>query len=100
MPCSPGTTHLDDLVTHLASDESSEVAELGATCLYAVYDPVSRRLNLAAAGHPAPALLLPDGSAALVEMSAGPPSASAASPSRRPSCCCPRAPCSPSIPTV
>ncbi|MEW2558835.1 SpoIIE family protein phosphatase [Streptomyces griseorubiginosus] len=66
-------THLDDLVTHLASDESGEVAELGATCLYAVYDPVSRRLNLAAAGHPAPAVLLPDGSATLVEMTAGPP---------------------------
>jgi PAS domain S-box-containing protein len=67
-------THLDDLVTHLASDDrGDEVAELGATCLYAVYDPVSRRLNLAAAGHPAPALLLPDGTARLVEMTAGPP---------------------------
>jgi PAS domain S-box-containing protein len=67
-------THLDDLVTHLASDEDGdEVAELGATCLYAVYDPVTRRLNLAAAGHPAPALVLPDGSARLIPMSAGPP---------------------------
>ena len=67
-------THLDDLVTHLASDDrGDEVAELGATCLYAVYDPVSRRLNLAAAGHPGPALLLPDGTARLVEMTAGPP---------------------------
>ncbi|MHC3474558.1 SpoIIE family protein phosphatase [Streptomyces sp. 7R007] len=66
-------THLDDLVTHLASDDSGEAAELGATCLYAVYDPVSRRLNLAAAGHPAPAVLLPDGTANLVPMTAGPP---------------------------
>jgi len=67
-------THLDDLVTHLASDDrGDEVAELGATCLYAVYDPVSRRLTLAAAGHPAPALLLPDGTASLVPMAAGPP---------------------------
>ncbi|MDN0201169.1 SpoIIE family protein phosphatase [Streptomyces sp. S.PNR 29] len=67
-------THLDDLVTHLATgDDSDEVAELGATCLYAVYDPVARRLNLAAAGHPAPALVLPDGTARLVPMSAGPP---------------------------
>jgi PAS domain S-box-containing protein len=69
-------THLDDLVTHLASDgdgDGGEVAELGATCLYAVYDPVSRRLNLAAAGHPAPALVLPDGSTRLIPMSAGPP---------------------------
>ncbi|MEV5551068.1 SpoIIE family protein phosphatase [Streptomyces sp. NPDC052309] len=67
-------THLDDLVTHLAGDESGdEIAELGATCLYAVYDPVTRRLDLAAAGHPAPALVLPDGTTRLVPMTAGPP---------------------------
>ncbi|MBC9730739.1 SpoIIE family protein phosphatase [Streptomyces sp. TRM68367] len=68
-------THLDDLVTHLASDDNAdeEVAELGATCLYAVYDPVSRRLAMAAAGHPAPAVVLPDGTAHLVPLSAGPP---------------------------
>ncbi|WP_406437769.1 SpoIIE family protein phosphatase [Streptomyces sp. NBC_01613] len=66
-------THLDDLVTHLASDDSGEAAEFGATCLYAVYDPVSRRLNLAAAGHPPPAVVLPDGTASLVPMTAGPP---------------------------
>ncbi|MEU6451980.1 SpoIIE family protein phosphatase [Streptomyces sp. NPDC046979] len=70
-------THLDDLVTHLAAvretDDGGEVAELGATCLYAVYDPASRRLALAAAGHPAPAILLPDGTARLVPVSAGPP---------------------------
>ncbi|MEV0643124.1 SpoIIE family protein phosphatase [Streptomyces sp. NPDC050619] len=67
-------THLDDLVTHLASDDSDEdAAELGATCLYAVYDPVSRRLTLAAAGHPPPAVVLPDGTAQLVPLSAGPP---------------------------
>ncbi|MGW5256165.1 SpoIIE family protein phosphatase [Streptomyces sp. NPDC004012] len=67
-------THLDDLVSHLASEGAGgEVAELGATCLYAIYDPVSRRLDLAAAGHPAPAVLQPDGSAHLVTMSAGPP---------------------------
>ncbi|MFG2265532.1 SpoIIE family protein phosphatase [Streptomyces sp. NPDC048720] len=67
-------THLDDLVSHLASDgPGEEVAELGATCLYAVYDPVSRRLSLAAAGHPAPAVVLPGGTPEFVPMSAGPP---------------------------
>ncbi|MFD3589424.1 SpoIIE family protein phosphatase [Streptomyces sp. NPDC058683] len=67
-------THLDDLVTHLAADGcGEEVAELGATCLYAVYDPVSRHLALAAAGHPAPAVVLPGGEAELVPMTAGPP---------------------------
>ncbi|MBL1082628.1 SpoIIE family protein phosphatase [Streptomyces actinomycinicus] len=67
-------THLDDLVTHLSSDNNGEeVAELGATCLYAVYDPVSRRLSLAAAGHPAPVVVLPGGVAQSVPMAAGPP---------------------------
>ncbi|WP_454320132.1 SpoIIE family protein phosphatase [Streptomyces phaeoluteigriseus] len=70
-------THLDDLVTHLAAYDDggggADVAELGATCLYAVYDPVSRRLTLASAGHPAPAVVLPDGTARLVPMSPGPP---------------------------
>ncbi|MEU6511566.1 SpoIIE family protein phosphatase [Streptomyces sp. NPDC046942] len=67
-------THLDDLVVHLAAEDSrEEVAELGATCLYAVYDPVSRRLTLAAAGHPAPAVVLPGGTAEIVPMTAGPP---------------------------
>ena len=67
-------THLDDLVTHLASDDrDDEVAELGATCLYAVYDPVSRRLSAAAAGHPPPAVVLPDGTARLLDLTAGPP---------------------------
>ncbi|MCT9075715.1 SpoIIE family protein phosphatase [Streptomyces fulvoviolaceus] len=67
-------THLDDLVTHLAAgDRDDEAAELGATCLYAVYDPVSRRLTAAAAGHPPPAVVLPDGTSRLVEMTAGPP---------------------------
>jgi PAS domain S-box-containing protein len=68
-------THLDDLVTHLAAYDggSDDVAELGATCLYAVYDPVTRRLTLAAAGHPAPAVVLPDGTARLVPLTPGPP---------------------------
>ncbi|MEU0968921.1 SpoIIE family protein phosphatase [Streptomyces sp. NPDC005917] len=67
-------THLDDLVAHLVADGTGEeVAELGATCLYAVYDPVSRHLALAAAGHPAPAVVLPGGEAELIPMTAGPP---------------------------
>ncbi|MFD8154243.1 SpoIIE family protein phosphatase [Streptomyces sp. NPDC059720] len=67
-------THLDDLVTHLASDDLAEqVSEVGATCVYAVYDPVARRLDVAAAGHPAPALVLPDGSVRLIPVNAGPP---------------------------
>ncbi|MEU5463830.1 SpoIIE family protein phosphatase [Streptomyces althioticus] len=66
-------THLDDLVAHLAADEREDVPELGATCLYAVYDPVSRRLAVAGAGHPPPALLMPDGTCRLVPLNPGPP---------------------------
>ncbi|MGY1495432.1 SpoIIE family protein phosphatase [Streptomyces sp. QTS52] len=67
-------THLDDLVTHLADEvDGADVAELGATCLYAVYDPVSRRLTLASAGHPPPAVVPPGGVAELIEVTAGPP---------------------------
>ncbi|MFG2745130.1 SpoIIE family protein phosphatase [Streptomyces chartreusis] len=74
LPSDELLTHLDDLVTHLAADErSTEVAEQGATCLYAVYDPISRHLTMASAGHPAPAVVTPDGKAWLVEMTAGPP---------------------------
>ncbi|GHE23859.1 SpoIIE family protein phosphatase [Streptomyces capillispiralis] len=66
-------THLDDLVTHLAAGDRDDIGELGATCLYAVYDPVSRHLSVAAAGHPAPALVLPDGTCRLIPVNAGPP---------------------------
>ncbi|WP_151475908.1 SpoIIE family protein phosphatase [Streptomyces albicerus] len=65
-------THLDDLVGHLAADESAMIGEIGATCLYAVYDPVSRRCTVASAGHPPPVVLLPDGTVQVVEVSAGP----------------------------
>ncbi|WP_246101441.1 ATP-binding SpoIIE family protein phosphatase [Streptomyces cyaneus] len=71
-------THLDDLVSHLTSDDDSIVRELpytggvGATCLYAVYDPVSRICTLASAGHVPPAVLLPDGSVSIVHLTPGP----------------------------
>ncbi|MDX6345427.1 MAG: hypothetical protein QOF84_217 [Streptomyces sp.] len=67
--------HLDDLVLHLASgDDSADDSggEIGATCLYAIYDPVSRVCTLASAGHPPPVVLLPDGTAYVAELAAGP----------------------------
>ncbi|KOU67990.1 PAS/PAC sensor protein [Streptomyces sp. MMG1533] len=71
-------THLDDLVTHLTYDDESipeempSAGEIGATCLYAVYDPVSRVCTLASAGHPPPAVLYPDGTVSVVRLSPGP----------------------------
>jgi anti-sigma regulatory factor (Ser/Thr protein kinase) len=59
-----------------AEDEPSAdgVAEdLSATCLYAVYDPVTRRCTLARAGHPVPAIVSPAGEAEFLDLPAGPP---------------------------
>ncbi|GHE15711.1 sodium/proline symporter PutP [Streptomyces alanosinicus] len=76
--------HLDDLVIGLmgahdndaplaAEDEATGTAFLGATCLYAVYDPVSRRCTMARAGHLPPVIVAPDGAADIMDMPAGPP---------------------------
>ncbi|WP_413760132.1 SpoIIE family protein phosphatase [Streptomyces sp. MMBL 11-3] len=68
-------THLDDLVVRLSAEAGGEgtTGEVGATCLYAVYDPVSRRCTLARAGHPAPVMLPPGGPPAEIGVPAGPP---------------------------
>ncbi|WP_234311766.1 SpoIIE family protein phosphatase [Streptomyces griseus] len=65
-------THLDDLVNHLAAGADTG-GDIGATCLYAVYDPVSRRCSLARAGHPVPALATPDGAVDFLDVPVGPP---------------------------
>src|SRR5690606_17021089 len=69
-------THLDDLVLHLSQESGADAAtgEVGATCLYAVYDPVSRRCTLARAGHPPPVLVTPGGGPAQeIDLPHGPP---------------------------
>ncbi|MGW2051479.1 ATP-binding SpoIIE family protein phosphatase [Streptomyces sp. NPDC001858] len=92
-------THLDDVVLRLSAEASSDpepgtdtdgdaaqaggtvVApggqeggeEIGATCLYAVYDPVAGRCTLARAGHVVPVVVALDGTADLLELPAGPP---------------------------
>ncbi|MFE2184917.1 SpoIIE family protein phosphatase [Streptomyces sp. NPDC059455] len=67
-------THLDDMVTRLYSDEKPErLWAFGATCLYVVYDPVSRRCSIAAAGHPAPLVISPEGTADVLGPPIGPP---------------------------
>jgi PAS domain S-box-containing protein len=70
--------HLDDLVLRLSDEEAAAGTAgrstfIGATCLYAVYDPVSRRCALARAGHPPPVVVAPDGHAYFPEIPAGPP---------------------------
>ncbi|MGW1770199.1 SpoIIE family protein phosphatase [Streptomyces sp. NPDC002104] len=68
-------THLDDLIIHLAADETGgeTAGGIGTTCLYVVYDPVNRRCTAARAGHPPPAVVSPEGSAYLLDVPAGPP---------------------------
>ncbi|MGW3012857.1 SpoIIE family protein phosphatase [Streptomyces sp. NPDC001219] len=69
-------THLDELVTHLTSDNDvrnePDPGQIGATCLYAVYDPVSRICTMASAGHVPPVVLFPDGTARVVPLTPGP----------------------------
>ncbi|WP_327434426.1 ATP-binding SpoIIE family protein phosphatase [Streptomyces sp. NBC_01236] len=75
-------THLDDVVIRLQREEERGTDEISATCLYAVYDPVSRTCTLASAGHIPPAVVTPptadDGAAAsravdFPELPIGPP---------------------------
>ncbi|MET9830318.1 SpoIIE family protein phosphatase [Streptomyces sp. NPDC006385] len=71
--------HLDDLVLRLSEEQTdgeaaqSATAFLGATCLYAVYDPVTRRCAMARAGHPPPVVVAPDGQVSFPQPPAGPP---------------------------
>ena len=67
---------LDELVARIDQDEAQEgdsAPVTGATCLYAIYDPVARRCTIARAGHPPPALIRPDGTVEFPEVPAGPP---------------------------
>ncbi|MGW2523049.1 SpoIIE family protein phosphatase [Streptomyces sp. NPDC001617] len=68
-------THLDNLVGRLDREDpaSDGVGTIGATCLYAVYDPTSQQCTMARAGHPPPALVHPDGTVSLPDLPAGPP---------------------------
>ncbi|WP_181797797.1 SpoIIE family protein phosphatase/ATP-binding protein [Streptomyces sp. WELS2] len=67
---------LDELVGRLDQEETGAAGGAvvtGATCLYAIYDPVSRRCTVARAGHPPPALVRPDGAVEFPDVPPGPP---------------------------
>jgi ABC-type multidrug transport system ATPase subunit/anti-sigma regulatory factor (Ser/Thr protein kinase) len=73
--------HLDDLVVRIDKDEAAPGGRApgggppvaGATCLYAIYDPVTRSCQLARAGHLPPALVGPDGKVEFLDVPPGPP---------------------------
>ncbi|MFD8325765.1 SpoIIE family protein phosphatase [Streptomyces lydicus] len=69
-------SRLDDLVGQTAEDRPGagpDDVATGVTCLYAVYDPVSRRCTMARAGHLPPAVVDPEGGLSFPELPAGPP---------------------------
>ncbi|MEU7057009.1 SpoIIE family protein phosphatase [Streptomyces sp. NPDC046197] len=68
-------THVDDLVVRLAEDEASaqSTAVMGATCVYAVYDPIDRKIVVARAGHPTPAIAHLREPVEFPDIPAGPP---------------------------
>lgn len=75
--------HLDEVVGQLGSEAGTDDGGTGggtmasdavtATCLYAVYDPVSQRCAISSAGHPPPGVVAPDGTVRYVELNPGPP---------------------------
>ncbi|WP_079145970.1 SpoIIE family protein phosphatase [Streptomyces lydicus] len=99
-------SHLDELVSHIDTDEERAASRAaggrgegagetvrpgigsdtdgvrpdggrtgitGATCLYAIYEPVAGRVTLARAGHPGPAVVAPDGGVTFPEVPVSPP---------------------------
>ncbi|MBB0231717.1 ATP-binding SpoIIE family protein phosphatase, partial [Streptomyces calidiresistens] len=70
-------THLDDLVVRFGEEEERHDpvgSLLGATCLYATYDPIERVCLIAAAGHPSPVLCrVGETDAEEVKLQTGPP---------------------------
>ncbi|MEU9128454.1 SpoIIE family protein phosphatase [Kitasatospora sp. NPDC048540] len=66
---------MDDLVNRIDQEQGAgeEAPITGATCLYAIYDPVSLRCTVARAGHLSPAVVRPDGTVDFPEVPAGPP---------------------------
>ncbi|MGW7426130.1 SpoIIE family protein phosphatase [Streptomyces sp. NPDC054813] len=68
---------LDEQVIRLAEEDADpqdpEPAIVGATCVYAVYDPITRQCTLARAGHPSPAIINPQGGVTFLDLPTGAP---------------------------
>ena len=63
----------DEVLHHLDEQAERLGSEHTATCLYAMYDPVLRRLLVSNAGHLPPVLLHPDGRTEVLQVPPGPP---------------------------
>ncbi|MEU0602796.1 SpoIIE family protein phosphatase [Streptomyces sp. NPDC006393] len=75
--------HLDDFVKRLGEEQprlkdSTEgdyglLGTFGASCMYAIYDPVARTCTMACAGHPPPVVTQRDGTTFVPDLPAGSP---------------------------
>ncbi|POX60195.1 histidine kinase [Streptomyces sp. Ru62] len=70
--------HLDEMVTRLDTQSATaadddQVPLTGATCLYAIYDPVGGHCTLSRAGHLAPAVVDPQGRVSFPDLPLSPP---------------------------
>ncbi|MGW0548240.1 SpoIIE family protein phosphatase [Streptomyces altiplanensis] len=76
LPADELLARVDELVARMDQEEGAGpegVEVTGATCLYAIYDPVTGNCSVAGAGHPGPALVLPDGTVEFPAIPAGLP---------------------------
>ncbi|WP_406296707.1 SpoIIE family protein phosphatase [Streptomyces sp. NBC_00624] len=77
MPPDELLARLDEQVIRLAEAEADPLdpatATMAATCLYAVYDPVTRCCTMARAGHPPPAIIDPHGGVTFPDLPSGAP---------------------------
>ncbi|WP_394815838.1 ATP-binding SpoIIE family protein phosphatase [Streptomyces gibsoniae] len=63
---------LDDVVNQMDAEAGAD-KDVAATCLYAIYDPVSCSCAMARAGHYPPAIVHPDGRVEILDLPEGPP---------------------------
>ncbi|MFJ6632721.1 SpoIIE family protein phosphatase [Streptomyces sp. NPDC091376] len=77
MPPDELLARLDEQVLRLAAADTDphapDTATMAATCLYAVYDPVTRQCTVARAGHPPPAVIDPHGHVTFPDLPTGAP---------------------------
>jgi PAS domain S-box-containing protein len=61
----------EEIMQQLSRVVAEHSDEIGATCLYALHDPGSRRCRFTSAGHPPPALRHPDGTVEFIDVPGG-----------------------------
>jgi serine phosphatase RsbU (regulator of sigma subunit) len=61
----------EEIMGQLSDVAAGHGEETGATCLYALYDPASRRCRFTSAGHPLPALRHPGGTVEFIDVPGG-----------------------------